>query len=68
MPPINSQQTRKPALLERLLAVRPFWAVVVATATTRNKDSIKTRFGKMDANNDGRITEDEFNQLTAMEK
>ena len=33
MPPINSQQTRKPALLERLLAVRPFWVVVVATAT-----------------------------------
>jgi|GEM_PF-656174 len=33
MPPMNSQQTRKPALLERLLAVRPFWVVVVATAT-----------------------------------
>jgi hypothetical protein len=30
---MNSQQTRKPAFLERLLAVRPFWVVVVATAT-----------------------------------
>ena len=30
---MNSQQTRKPAFLERLLAVRPLWAVVVATAT-----------------------------------
>jgi hypothetical protein len=30
---MNSQQTRKPAFLERLLAVWPLWAVVVATAT-----------------------------------
>ena len=29
---MNSQQTRKSAFLERFLAVRPFWGVVVATA------------------------------------
>ena len=32
-PSMNSKRTRKPALFERLLAVRPLWAVVVATAT-----------------------------------
>jgi hypothetical protein len=30
---MNSQQTRKPAFLERLLAVRPLWAVAIAIAT-----------------------------------
>ncbi len=30
---VNSQQTRKPAFLERLLAVRPLWAVAIAIAT-----------------------------------
>ena len=32
-PSMNPKHTRKPAFLERLLAVRPLWAVVVATAT-----------------------------------
>jgi hypothetical protein len=32
-PSMNSKRTRKPAFFERLLAVRPLWAVVVATAT-----------------------------------
>jgi hypothetical protein len=32
-PSMNSKHTRKPVFLERLLAVRPLWAVVVATAT-----------------------------------
>ena len=31
--PMNSKPTRKPAFLQRLLTVRPLWAVVVATAT-----------------------------------
>ena len=43
-------------------------AEFVATATAKNKDSIETHFAKMDADNDGRITEDEFNQLSAAAK
>ncbi len=43
-------------------------AEFVATATAKNKDSIETRFGKMDTNNDGKITEEEFNKLTATEE
>lgn len=43
-------------------------AEFVATATAKNKDSIETHFAKMDADNDGKITEDEFNQLSAAAK
>lgn len=43
-------------------------AEFAATATAKNKDSIDTRFSKMDVDDDGKVTEDEFNQLTSSDE
>lgn len=39
----------------------------VVTATAKSQDAIEARFRKMDADSDGRITEDEFSKMTAAE-
>lgn len=38
-----------------------------ATAAAKNKDSVETRFRKMDANNNDKISEEEFEMMTATE-
>lgn len=43
-------------------------AEFVATATAKNKDAIETRFQMMDTDSDGKITQDEFNHVAAIEK
>ena len=43
-------------------------AEFAATATAKNKDSIDTRFSKMDVDDDGKVTLDEFNQLTSSDE